>query len=136
MDTLPVELVELILLGVNDKVYSGMVCKKWGMILDDMYTKGKINDINNPYYIKTLWNPKCVSYGIINDIVNHKCLKYIFYYSKQHNSNPHILSYLFYQNYTVGNINNQYDMLYLAHNCHLLHREHIIRIYLNIYMHI
>jgi hypothetical protein len=79
MHHLPNETVCHIFKFVKDRIPVSRTCKKWVILLDDMYKQKLLSDRNDPYYFKKyldevrLLNIK----NNIADITNHNCLNYI-----------------------------------------------------------
>lgn len=79
MDQLPNEMICHIFKFVKDMIPVSRTCKKWDILLDDMYKQKLLSDINDPYYFKKYLDDVGLS-NTENDIANiseHKCLNYI-----------------------------------------------------------
>lgn len=81
MDNLPNEMICHIFGLVNDRMNASMVCKKWNILMDNMYKQNLISNFNDLYYFKRYLD----EIGILNihdeifNITNHDCLNYICY---------------------------------------------------------
>jgi hypothetical protein len=79
MHHLPNETVCHIFKFVKDRIPVSRTCKKWDILLNDMYKQKLLSDINDPYYFKKYFD----EVGLLkteNDTANiseHKCLNYI-----------------------------------------------------------
>jgi hypothetical protein len=90
MHHLPNETLCYIFKFVKDRIPVSRTCKKWNVVLDNMYKQKLLSDINDPYYFKKYLDEVGLL-NIKNNIANineHKCLNYIS--EKLYNTNVHI----------------------------------------------
>lgn len=140
MDYLPNETIMNILGFVPDKIYASMTCKRWTILLDDMYNQNLISNNNDPYYLKRFYKTNGVmSVGDIQkqikSIDNPKCLHYLYNSFGTRNSTIMTLKIcysLLLRNCKLNNVCNPDDILNLMIKI-VFYNENMQKIYYMIF---
>jgi hypothetical protein len=136
MDYLVDETITNILGFVPDRIYSSMTCKRWTILLTNMYNQNRITNINDPYYLKTFHKTNgVISVGDIQQqiksIDNPKCLHYL--YNSFGTRNDTIMTVricysLLLRNCKLNNVCNPDDILNIMNKV-VIYNENIQKIY-------